>query len=302
MSTDIRMRQTRKRGLGRRTLALTTQILDIIAGFDGPMSVRQCFYQAVSRGAIDNSVSGYDKVQRLLCVLREDGQVPFTRIVDRGRRKHQRSEWDSVEEILHAVSDQYRRDAWSEQDTIVMVGCEKLALEGVFAAACDEYGASLWTFVGSGSITFFFDWATEIKRYVEQGKRVEIVYFGDHDPSGLVIEATARRKLEEHGAVFGWRRGGLLWEDFADFDVANVPVKKTDPNTKKYLTTYGNRAAELDALPPDVLRERVRSVITEHIDVERWNLIRFEEQIQQASLRLVAGNWDAALAGARGAA
>ncbi len=285
------LRQAAKRGPQRSTRALTAVIVDILATFDGTMSTRQVFYQCVSRAAVPNCPEGYDKVQRLLVDLRRSGVVPYRRIVDRGRAKHHRRGWDSVQDALESLTKQFRRDAWADQDTIVMIALEKAALEGIFGEIVDEYGAGLWTVRGFVSVSFAFEMAEEIKAYNDAGHAVAISYFGDHDPSGLNLEKKLHEELSRHGAAFTWERRGLLWEDFGAFDLVNVPVKRGDSRAPKYLSAFGDRAAELDALPPDVLRARIRDQIEQHIDLDRWLRIREEERLQLASLRSVSANW-----------
>jgi hypothetical protein len=265
-----------------------------------PMSTRQIFYQCVSLGAVANSETGYGRVQRLVVEMRRSGEIPYHRVVDRTRAKHHRSGWEGAAHIISASATQFRRNVWSSQDTIVMIGLEKQALEGVFAEVVDEYGASLWTLHGYGSESFLFEWATEINEYVDEGKRVAIYYFGDHDPRGLDIERDAKAKLNSHGAEFDWVRIGLLFDDFDDFDLVNVPVKTKDKISPAYVERFGDRAAELDALPPDELQRRIRFCIVDNIDDDELERIRRAERMERETLQLVAGNWDRAVAAVRG--
>ena len=285
----------KSRGKARKTLELIEAIESVFDEFDGSMSTRQVYYQCISRGAVQNRPSEYDRVQRLLVELRRDGTIAYDRVVDRARRKHQRAGWDGIEEILDASATQYRRDMWADQKLVVMVACEKQALEGIFAEAVDEYGASLWTLHGYGSESFIFEWATEIRRLNAQGKAVVIRYFGDHDPSGFGIEADAREKLSRHGARYGWRRDGLVTADFDRFESVELPTKVTDTRSRKYVEQYGNRAAELDALLPAELRGRIASSIESCINVEAWDRLQRTEETERESLRLVSENWQMAV-------
>lgn len=285
----------RRRGKSRKTVALAGTILDIFETFEGSMSTRQVFYQCVSRGAVPYNPKEATRVQRLVVEMRRDGQIPYDRVVDRTRGKHQRPGWDGVEELLDAGAAQYRRDLWIDQKTIVMVACEKQALEGIFAEVVDEYGASLWTLRGYASVSFAFEWATEIKRLNRRGKRVVIAYFGDHDPTGIDIERSTQDEMRGHGAEFEWQRRGLLETDFERYDLVNLGVKKTDTRSRKYLERYGNRAAELDALRPDVLRARIETAISAHIDTDAWDRLERTEATERESLKLIAGNWEAAV-------
>jgi hypothetical protein len=267
------------------------------------MSSRQVAYQLVGRQAIENTEKEKERVGRVIVDMRKEGLIPYTRIVDRTRSKHQRSSWSGVTDIMEAAASGYRRNLWADQPVIPMIACEKRALEGVFSAIVDEYGVSLWVFGGFNSLSFDYEWSETIKEITQTGKRVEIAYFGDHDPSGICIEDTSLQRLwEEFGADFEWCRRGLNPEDFREFKLASIPVKPTDRRTKAFLSKFGRQAAELDALPPAELEGRIRAAIEEHIDTEKWEELKKVEAAERESLKVVIDNWDAAVAGARGAA
>ena len=289
------------RGPYKATRELMGSICSVLDAYPVAMSTRQVFYQVVSLGKIGNNEKAYNKVQRLVVAMRRTGEIPYDRIVDRRRVKHQRPGWAGVEEILDASQEQYRRNIWADQETVVHVCCEKVALEGVFAAIVDPYGAALYCVGGFTSLSFAYEWAEEIRELEEVGKNVVVLYFGDHDPSGLSIERAVKEELAAHGATYEWKRCGLLWGDFERFTLVNVGIKQKDSRAPGYVRRYGEIAAELDALPPDELRWRVTTEIKKHVDKEALERTRINEVAERESLALVAGNWNAALAGAHAA-
>jgi hypothetical protein len=267
------------------------------------MSSRQVAYQLVGLGAIENTETEKQRVGRIIVAMRRDGSIPYSRIVDRTRAKHQEPGWDGVEDILDSCALQYRQNMWADQRAIPMIACEKQALEGVFSEVCDEYGVSLWIIRGFNSESFDYEWSEEIKEITDTGKHVVIAYFGDWDPSGLCIEETSKRKLREFGANFTWWRAGLCGGDFLDFGLAPIPVKRTDTRAKAFLSKFGPDApaAELDALPPDELQRRIKGYIERCItDQDLWKRTKRDEQVQREALQTVTENWNIALAAARG--
>jgi hypothetical protein len=289
-----------RRGPRENTRILMREVTSILETFAGSMSTRQVYYQLVSRGALENNDRAYERAQRLLVQMRRDGAIPYRRIVDRNRAKHARPGWDGAEDIMEDVAIQFRRDAWAEQDTIVMVALEKAALEGVFAEVVDEYGAQLWTTRGYTSESFAYEWATEIKRFADQGKTVVVRYFGDFDPSGIGLEKDAWKKVLQHEDRFVWERRGLLLSDLDSLDAkALVPVKDTDSRSKRYRPAFGDVGAELDALDPGELARRIRESILEHIDPDAWARTERAEAVERESLAMVRNNWEAAVRGAR---
>src|SRR5262249_56628589 len=79
-----------KKGV-RRTRAeidgIKKAILDVI-GADPPMTVRQVFYQLVTRGVIEKTEKEYQQtVIRLMTDMRLDGELPFQWVIDESRRR-----------------------------------------------------------------------------------------------------------------------------------------------------------------------------------------------------------------------
>src|SRR4051794_41050289 len=61
---------------------LRGQLREIVAAYK-PMTCRQVFYQAVTRGLIEKTESEYKKtICRLLLAMRRDGQLPYRWITD----------------------------------------------------------------------------------------------------------------------------------------------------------------------------------------------------------------------------
>jgi hypothetical protein len=293
-SADIKNELVHKksRGLGKKTFELRAAVTEVFATFAGSMSSRQVFYQLVSRGDLPNNAKACRLVSGLLVKMRRDGALPYDRVVDRTRGVHRRSSWSGVEALMSGAAQHYRRNLWAEQAIHVHICCEKQALEGIFSEVVDQYGAPLWTLRGFSSESFLYEWAEEIKDLNSEGREVVIAFFGDHDPSGLALETDCQKRLRTLGAEFTWERKGLLWKDFETHDLVNVDVKKKDSRSKRYLEQFGNRAAELDALPPDVLRERIAVSVAEHIDLSSWLRVKETEAHERDTLNQVVSKWE----------
>src|SRR5207237_7588683 len=137
-------------GESRETIARREAMLSIMADSvnEERMSSRQIAYLCVGLGVIEGTEAEKEAIGRLICKMRDEGAVSWDRIVDRTRAKIQSPGWDGAAEILEQAAAQYRRSLWTNAGTIPMIACEKQALEGVFEAACAEYGASLWIIRG----------------------------------------------------------------------------------------------------------------------------------------------------------
>lgn len=119
-----------------------------------PMTVRQCFYQLVSRGIIAKTEAEYKQtVVRLLTAMRRGDQVSFDWISDNTRWMRKPTTYGSVEEMLEYCQRTYRRSIWNDQNVYVEVWCEKDALAGVLYMETERWDVSLMVTRGYPSIT-----------------------------------------------------------------------------------------------------------------------------------------------------
>jgi hypothetical protein len=58
----------------------------------------------------------------------------------------------------------------------------------------------------------------------------------------------------------------ILKEDIERYILPPEFTKTTDPRQKKFVARHGDQAVELDALPPDVLRERLIESVERNLD------------------------------------
>ena len=66
--------------------------------------------------------------------------------------------------------------------------------------------------------------------------------------------------------------------------------KKKDRRFAKFQVEHGNDCAEIDALPPNIIRDLVRGFIEHHIPQNEWHRLKEVEAIETESFRsLLAG-------------
>jgi len=273
--------------MARRRLKWTAKQLDklnkVIAVLDEledykPLTLRQVYYQLVSKEYIENKVSEYTMLSNLLKWARIDGYVSWDDIEDRVRAFHNAEGWvdkrSFIKSLLDSYLEAYRRNLWQTQDRYVEVWIEKDALSSVFTRACSPYGVSVVVCRGFSSVSFLYDFKSRlIKR---DDREPSMLYFGDFDPSGVEMLTAMKTTLREELGVNGieFKRIALLEDDIFTYRLPHNPnaLKKTDTRAKKHLEAYGEVAVELDALRPDILEQKVRDAINEEItDVEAYN-------------------------------
>jgi hypothetical protein len=267
-------------------------IVDVI-GAAPPMTVRQVFYQLVTRGVIEKTETAYQgTVIRLMTEMRLDGSLPYSWVIDESRRRRITQTYDSVTEALEATRKFYRRSALREAADYIEIWCEKDALAGVLWEITSEYDVPLMVSRGMPSLTFLYGSMQEIYRAAEQGKSTYIYQFGDHDPSGVLIPQSIERRLNEmcERADCGRpyiERVALTEDHIAEF---NLPTRPTKRDGNRHAKRFEGESVELDALPPQVLRDMVREVIERHISPEMLATLRVAEDSEREIInKLVNG-------------
>jgi hypothetical protein len=253
-----------------------------------PMTIRQLFYQLVSRGTLPNNIKSYQLVSRIMTKAREDGRIDFDYIVDRSRPAYSPNVWADAGGYAEAVKRGYRKDYWSMQPNHVEILVEKDAIIGSIEPVTDELGVTIRVGRGFQSTTRIHEIADHLKR-IE--KPITIFYLGDHDPSGVAIENDLESRLREYGATFRIRRLAIFKKDINAFKLPPLRIKDTDSRATSFRSEYGTDCVELDALPPEELRRRLRQAIDNLIDHNLWDRAIAVEKVELASIRTATKMW-----------
>jgi hypothetical protein len=261
------------RGKAEKTMRMMEVVKEVLAECH-PMTVRQAYYQLVSRQVIENNRSEYMAVSRVLVEMRQSGEVPWEWIEDRTRRPRTVSMWDSLREFGETAVKAYRLDVWKHQDALVEVWLEKDALSGIFEEVLRPYGVTLN--VGRG----YDGWSSihaAAERYLEWGGEVIVPYFGDFDPSGEDMLRSLQERLAHFEASPRIEKVAITKQDIGDYELPPDVTKAADSRRASFVAKWGDNAVELDALPVQVLRERIRGVVERHMDLEALAQVRKQE-------------------------
>jgi hypothetical protein len=213
------------------------------------LTLRQLFYQFVSRSPIDNTQSDHKRLGIVVKNGRRAGLIDWDAIEDRTPNVRRPSPWSDPPEIIEAVAQQYREDLWDGQTFRPEVWIEKDAFLGVIEGVCREYRLPYFACRGNNS---------ESEQY-KAGKRFEldlancliptVLHPGDHDPNGLDMTRDNRDRL----AMFA-RRGvearrlALNMDQVERYRPPPNFAKETDTRYPACVKDFGERCWELDAL------------------------------------------------------
>lgn len=246
---------------------------------NAPMTVRQVYYQLVSRQVIENSRTEYQAVSNALVAARKEGIIPWEAIDDRLRRPRQVDMWDDLPDFVNTVQAAYHRDVWATQPTYVECWLEKDALSGVLEDALRPYGVLLN--VGRG-----YDGWTSIHNAAERytGRETTVLYLGDFDPSGEDMVRSLRDRLAELGVSPAILKVGLTEDDIDHYHLPPNLTKKTDTRQKAFVGRFGDKSVELDALPVSVLRSRVVQEVEQRMDLQALAAVQEQEARERQQL------------------
>lgn len=266
------------------------------------MTLRQLYYQLVTKNVIPNVSSEYAKLSTLLKEGRMAGIVDWDAIEDRLRTPYTPASFDSPEDILDACINQYQMPRQNGQDIYLEVWIEKDALSGVLKRVTKQYHVPIIVNRGYSSASAMYDAFKRFKNAFERNQEVKILYLGDFDPSGLdMIRDIHDRCIDFIRGYYNMddENTALSMDDFSfevvpialtmdqirQYDPPENPAKKTDPRSRDFIKTHGGSSWEVDALPPDVLDQLLHTWIRRYIDIDQFEHIIQEEKHGRKQLR-----------------
>lgn len=286
------------------TLAVIEQANKIIAEYQAEgysLTLRQLYYQFVSRDLIPNTQRDYSRLGDIISNGRRAGLIDWDAIEDRTRGLKGWSSWDEPADIVRSAAYGYAVDMWEHQPSYVEVFFEKDALGGIFQRACRSRRIPYLSCRGYTSDSELFVAAQRLKERSRRLKQCVVLHFGDHDPSGIDMTRDIRDRLY----LFGARgteviRCALNMDQIKKYNPPPNPAKETDSRFADYRTRYGDESWELDALEPAVLSDLVEEHIRDRIDERQWAEDRAREERDIDNLKLIAWSYEDFVKLARG--
>ena len=252
-----------------KTIRMLNYALEVLSQHH-PMTVRQVYYQLVAAHIIANKRTEYNAVSRMLVEARQNELIPWEWMEDRTRRAHTVGMWENLSDFAETARQAYRRDVWSTQPRYVECWVENDALSGIFEDVLNPYGVTLN--VGRG----YDGWDSlhnAAERYTTHDV-VSILYFGDFDPSGEDMGRSLVERLEFFGCEPEFVKCALTPSDIERYNLPPDFAKKSDTRHKAFVARHGDVSVELDALPVDALRDRIRQEVEARMDLDALQEVR----------------------------
>lgn len=289
MPANNRARPIRRRRTQAEVEQLEEQILAVLQE-DHPQSVRHVFYR-MTDPRLDEPVvksdRGYAQVQDRMTKMRRAGRIPYGWVSDATRRGYHTHTYRDASDFLLRWQGAYRADLWAGTGVYVEVWCESRSLAGVIEATCRELAVSLYPAGGFASLTLTFEAAEWINEVTERGAiPAHVLYLGDYDPAGVLIDASIDRELREHldgGVDLHFHRLAITPEQIAEHDLPTKPRKRGERRAQ-----HVEETVEAEAMPARTMRTLLRTAIESFLPAGALEAARAAEESERALIRRFA--------------
>lgn len=269
------------------------QVLDaaraIAAEYRTAIILRQLFYRLVAKQVIPNLQSYYRGLSAHTAAGRRDGTFPD--LADEGSEFYPASGDSSPAEALRSAAANYRRDRSEGQPYTIVAGVAK---RGMVSQLLAWFGALDIVIVATGGYASQ-TLCHEVKREVlARGRPAILLMAVDHDPTGpdILRDFVARTDC--------WHK--VIQVALTKPQTRNLPPYaptpreleklRRDPRAKAFARRNGSLVQyEVDALPPDELRNLYRRAIDQFWDQDAYEAVLAREAAERAELTDLADNW-----------
>ena len=178
-----------------RKINVISECNKVIARYSSRITLRQLYYQLVISNFIPNHDAVYKKLGGIVRDGRLAGLIDWDAIEDRVRVAKIPSDWENPKEAVKYLYHSYQIRRTRTQDIHLELWCEKDAISSILSPITSEYHVYLMVNRGYGGWSAFYDAYKRMFQALLDGKKVKILYLGDHDPSGLDMIRDIRDRM-----------------------------------------------------------------------------------------------------------
>lgn len=254
----------------------------IVLSYDTGVTLRQLFYRLVADGTMPNLRTQYTHLSENTAKARRNGWFPD--LIDQTSRIELFRAYDSPEEALVSLRNMYRRHRTEGQPWTIMLAVEKAGMSGQLDDwFTDPLGIPHVALGGYASQTL----CDEVREYVQdQGRPAVLIYAGDLDPSGEDIDRDFIARTDCWAEVIRVALGPDQVEGLPESIEPEVMEKlERDPRARAFADRHGDlKQYELDALPPDEIRDLYQEAIDGYWDADAHQAVLDQEDADRQRL------------------
>jgi hypothetical protein len=134
---------------------------------------------------------------------------------------------------------------------------------------------------------------TRFRDFLDQGLIPIVFHLGDHDPNGIDMTRDITERLERYAREpIEVRRIAFNLDQVRAHNPPANFAKEADTRYAAYVHEFSTTDCwELDALPPNVISDLVRTAVTRMIDGPAWQAALDREQQNRELLDRAVKNW-----------
>ncbi len=270
---------------------LDAQIMAVLKE-DHPQSVRHVFYRMTDprlSEPVEKSDRGYRHVQSRCVKLRRTGLIPYNWIADLSRQGYFTNTFDDAGDFIRQMGGLYRADLWRDADVKCEVWAESRSIASVMLTDCKELAVDLYPCGGFSSLSFVHA-AAQSHNARHDSKPLVVIYLGDFDPAGVLIDVALQRELREHlrsDIDLDFRRIGINEEQVEVYDLPTKPRKDGDKRSQH--VTY---SVEAEAMPARDLRYLLRYEDESMLPEGALHTAKVAEQSERQHLKNMAAMFE----------
>jgi hypothetical protein len=293
-------------GLRNSTMVMIVRANEILEEYSEKgyiLTLRQLFYQMVSRDMIPNTSKSYNNLGTAISTGRERGLIDWDHLTDRLRELNEWQMYDSVPAAMSELAEKFRLDKWSTQPFKPEVWVEKDALSDIVRRACSRLQVPYLVCRGYASASAMWQAGRRMIGYRQSDQTPIIFHLGDHDPSGLQMTEDNYTRVNLFGSPIeeaenDYRakckvvRLALNKEQIDEYEPPPNPAKETDSRWGWYNETTGlTDSWELDALEPAVIEQIITDAVLKIRDEPKWKAMQEKENKARELLTNCSDNW-----------
>jgi len=225
---------------GRDNVLMVWRILQTVRRY-ARLTVRQLYYILISRFRYPATRAFYKRMNRYLSKIRRLNPDVHRKFIDPTRQ------------FVIPPLPYPRIEIWVEKDSI----------RNFIAKLAAKYRLGIQVLRGFASLSMY-------RRALERARKIGVtlvLYIGDFDPSGLLIETVAQEEMN-HKTGIRFVRLALTMEQIKRFKPPSRPVNLKDSRAKEYIEKYGDRCWEAEAIRPRTLLRLIEKGLKEAVPPE----------------------------------
>jgi hypothetical protein len=258
--------------------AILHSAANIVRAYDTGVTLRQLFYRLVAAEILPNNRVAYARLSSVTADARR--RATFPALIDRTRSIHRYPTFLGPREARSWLGRIYRRDRTEGQSGSIYLGVEKAGIVEQLQSWFGDLGIPILALGGYSSQTYIDQVVDDVQ---QQDRLAVLIYAGDFDASGEDIDRDFRTRADVFNEVV---RVALNADQVRQYKLPEQMGKATDSRARGFVERHGRLVqVELDALPPDVLRNLFQEAIDSHWDTSEYESLLRREDAERATLR-----------------